>query len=135
MTLYYKYVYMPPVFSNMPERTFKSVLFSPHAFEALEDEGISMYDDVTFSGKNILEAETNEKGLLKTLTVEIDYPDEKNKNIIIVMGISRDKFEPNKIRDVHIITNFLSWKDKTSIINKAHQKYYRPANMSFEREG
>ncbi len=127
MTLYYKYIYMPSGIEKIKSTTYKNIYVSDHAFEAMEDEGIPYFDEITFCGKDILEIEI-EYHKIKNMVVELPYNEYKNKIICLWLGEN----PKNKRLKITMKTVFISGKDRMDRINKNDKKYYRPKNLSFE---
>ena len=132
MKLYYKYIYMPPKIENYPETVFNKILFSNHALEALVDDDLQAFDELVFSGKNILEAGTDENERIVYCLLEI--PHNYKENMYVALALRYKKNDFSIVDYVRVITVYVADHCDLAIINKTDNKYYRPLNMSFERE-
>jgi len=132
MTLYYRYIYMPPKFLNMPHTILKDFIFTNHAIEALEDDDLQVFDELEFSGKNIIEVETDRLGRCTYMLVE--KPIDFENNLYVAFCHTYKPKEPYVVKQTNIITVYIGKHCNDYIVNKTNPKYYRPINMSFERD-
>ena len=120
---YQKFIYMPNEIINIPKKKYSNIFITDHAYDAMQDDNIELFNEVEFSGKDILRAEVI-NGKLKTILVELPYNETKNICISLCFNVL----------EIEMTTVYLDNKDNIQKVNIGDRRYSRPKNFSFERE-
>ncbi len=122
MTLYHKFIYMPPEIENYPLTKYENIFVTSHALHAMEDDGLTYFDNVIFSGNDIFEVDIDKNGNFEKIVLALKYNDAHNLKIILVKDIY--KKYPFIMRTV-----YLEKIDKKYNVNILAEKYIQKKNI------
>lgn len=126
MTLFHRYVYLPSRFEKYPLTILTNFYFTDHALQALVDDDLQVFDELIFSGRNILEVELDKSDKLKYLLLEI--PIDYINNMCVALSFGHYSGQ------ISVKTVYINRNDSMSELNQTNNKYYKPINMTFENE-